>query len=316
MENERKPPLRLLQEEALARRIQKNHPLLPKINSSIEKRRAGYRGEQNMDYHLTFLPHNRYTVVRDLQLTDQFPFQIDTLLLSTQLIFILETKNIYGELFFDKYSNQLIRKVEGNENGFANPREQAQRQTYQFKNWLRKHKFPTIPVEYFATISYPQSIVKSNDEKLFDRVFHTEHVVKKILHLEKSYPAVITDNKTLRKIYKTLFKKNTPVKQDVLKKWGIQPAEIIRGVQCPACHKLPMKRNYSIWFCPYCMFESKVAHIQAIRDYFLLLDSVITNKACREFLLLSSRRTSLQILNSMNLIKMGSTKSVLYIEKK
>jgi hypothetical protein len=316
MENERKPPLRLLQEEALARRLPKNHPLLPKIYSSIERRRAGYRGEQNMDYHLTFLPHNRYTVVRDLHLTDQFPFQIDTLLLSAQLIFILETKNIYGELFFDKYSNQLIRKIEGIEEGFINPREQAQRQTYQFKNWLRKHKFPAIPVEYFATISKPQSIVKTNDEKLFDRVFHTEHVVNKIVHLEKCYTAFITDDKMIRKIYKTLIKENNPVKYDVLKIWGIQPGEIIRGVQCPSCHRFPMKRNYSTWFCTYCKFESKEAHIQAVRDYFLLLESCITNKTCREFLLLSSRRTTLQILNSMNLIKMGLTKNVFYKEKK
>ena len=70
--------------------LSKNHPLLPKIHSSIERRKAGYRGELNMDYHLTFLPPKRYSIVRDLHLTDQFPFQIDTVLLSSQLIVILE----------------------------------------------------------------------------------------------------------------------------------------------------------------------------------------------------------------------------------
>ncbi|WP_338471742.1 nuclease-related domain-containing protein [Niallia sp. XMNu-256] len=314
MKNERKPPLRLLQEEALARRLPKNHPILPKVHNSIEKRRAGYRGELNMDYHLTFLPHNRYTIVRDLHLTDQFPFQIDTLLLSPQVIFILETKNIFGELFFDKYSKQLIRTVEGNENGFTNPREQAQRQSYQFQNWLIKHNFPSIPIEHFATISYPQSIMKTNDEKLFDRVFHTEHIVNKILEFEQPYSTSVADSKMIRKIHKTLIKENTPMKINILNKWGISPHEIIKDIQCPTCLRYPMKRNHGIWFCPYCMNESKEGHIQAIKDYFLLFDSPITNKTCREFLLLSSRRTSQQILNSMNLIKKGTTKSVFYIE--
>ena len=316
MENERKPPLRLLQEEALARRLSKNHPLLPKIHSSIEKRKAGYRGELNMDYHLTFLPPKRYSIVRDLHLTDQFPFQIDTLLLSSQLIVILETKNIYGKLFFDKNSKQLIRKVDEVEDGFSNPTEQAKRQSFQFKNWLIKHKFPAIPIEYFATISNPQSIIKSNDEKLFNHVCHSEHVVAKILLLEKSYSMIITDEKTIRKIRKTIIKENNPPKHNVLKSWGISRTEIIHGVECTNCHRFPMKRNYSTWFCPYCMAVSKEAYIQAIKDYFLLIDSFITNKACREFLLLSSRRTSQRMLNSMNLLKKGSTKSVVYVERK
>ncbi|WP_428910938.1 nuclease-related domain-containing protein [Niallia sp. Krafla_26] len=316
MENERKPPLRLLQEEALARRLPKNHPTLSKIQNSIAKRRAGYRGELNTDYHLTFLPHNRYTIVRDLSLTNQYSFQIDTLLLSPQIIFILETKNIYGELFFDKYSNQLIRTIEGHEDGFTNPREQAERQSYQFQNWLKRFRFPTIPIEYFATISYPQSIMKTNDEKLFERVFHTEHIVKKILQMEQKYSTPVTDNKTIRKLYKKLLMENNPEKMDVLSKWGISPDEMIRGVQCPECEQFPMKRIHGVWFCTYCMNQSKKAHIQAVQDYFLLFNSPLTNKTCREFLLLSSRRTTVQILNSMNLIKNGTTKTISYSENR
>ncbi len=143
MKDERKLPLRLQQEEALARRIHKAHPLLPKILKSIGARKAGYRGEQNIDYHLTFLPQNKYTILRDLQLTDQYPFQMDTVLLSPQLIFVIETKNITGTLFFDKNSNQMIRTIDNVEEGFPNPLLQVQRQTHQLKNWLLQHKLPT-----------------------------------------------------------------------------------------------------------------------------------------------------------------------------
>ena len=60
MTHERKIPLRLEQEKALARRIPEVHPQLPKILNSIEAKKAGLRGEQNLDYHLSFFPEKIY----------------------------------------------------------------------------------------------------------------------------------------------------------------------------------------------------------------------------------------------------------------
>ena len=314
MTQERKPPLRLLQEEALAGRISKTHPLLPKILNSIGARKGGYRGEQDIDYHLTFLPQNKYTILRGLRLIDQFPFQIDTVLLSTQLIFAIETKNISGTLFFDKNSNQMIRKINDVEEGFPNPLLQVQRQTHQLKNWLLQHKFPPIPIEYLVTISQPKTILKSNQPQIFNKIFHTDHVVDKIISIEKGYPSHIVDEKGIRKISKMLIKEDTSSSNNILASWGISPQEIITGVACPACHRIPMIRLFSTWYCPSCKEESKDAHIQALKDYFLLMGSTITNKQCREFLHIPSRRTSEQLLKSMNLTKVGSTKGIYYTE--
>jgi hypothetical protein len=314
MRQERKPPLRLLQEEALTGRISKTHPLLPKILNSIGARKGGYRGEQDIDYHLTFLPQNKYTILRDLRLIDQFPFQIDTVLLSTQLILAIETKNISGTLFFDKNSNQMIRKINDVEEGFSNPLLQVQRQTHQLKNWLLQHKFPPIPIEYLVTISQPKTILKSNHPQIFNKVIHTDQVVDKIISIEKSYPSHIVDEKGIRRISKMLIKEDTSSSNNILASWGITPQEIITGVACPACHRIPMIRLFSTWYCPSCKEESKDAHIQALKDYFLLMGSTITNKQCREFLHISSRRTSEQLLKSMNLTKVGSTKGIYYTE--
>ena len=314
MTQERKPPLRLLQEEALAGRISKAHPLLPKISNSIGARKAGYRGEQDIDYHLTFLPQNKYTILRDLRLIDQFPFQMDTVLLSRNLIFAIETKNISGTLFFDKNSNQMIRTIDDVEEGFSNPLLQVQRQTHQLKNWLLQHKFPPIPIEYLVTIRQPKTILKSNQPQIFNKIIHTDHVIDKIISIEKGYPSHIVDEKTIRKISKALIKEDTSESNDILESWRISPQEIITGVACPACHRIPMIRLFSTWYCPSCKEESKDAHIQAIKDYFLLMGSTITNKQCREFLHIPSRRTSEQLLQSMNLTKIGSTKGVFYTE--
>ena len=216
MTQERRPPLRLLQEEALARRLPKTHPLLPKILNSIGARKGGYRGEQDIDYHLTFLPQNKYTIFRGLRLIDQFAFQIDTVLLSTKLIFAIETKNYSGTLYFDKDSKQMIRRMDDVEEGFPNPLLQVQRQTHQLKNWLLQHKFPPIPIESLVTISQPKTILKSNQPEIFKKIFHTEHVVDKIISIEKGYSSHIVDEKGIRRISKMLVKEDTSLSNNIL----------------------------------------------------------------------------------------------------
>jgi hypothetical protein len=312
MNKERKIPIRLLQEEALLRRLPKGHPLLPKIGSSVERRKAGHRGEQNIDYHLSFLPQNKYLIFRGLRLIDQHPFQIDTLLLSPRLILSIETKNISGTLTFDKHSEQMIRKYGDTEEGFSNPLRQAERQVIQLRNWLHKHKFPAIPIEYFVTISQSQTILKSNHMNLFEKVIHTEQVVNRIQSIDKRYRTDIIDEKMIRKISRTLIKEDTYASSDILKSWNISPSEIVPGVECPFCHTIPMTRTHGKWCCSVCKEISKDAHIQAIKDYFLLLGKTMSNKQCREFLFISSKRTAEQLLNSMNLTREGVTRGIVY----
>ena len=206
----------------------------------------------------------------------------------------------------------MIRTLDGVEEGFPNPLLQVQRQTQQLKNWLLQHKFPPIPIESLVTISQPKTILKSNQPQIFNKIFHTEHVVDKITSIEKGYSSHIVDEKGIRRISKMLVKEDTSLSNNILASWGITPQEITTGVVCPACHKTPMIRLFSTWYCPSCKEESKVAHIQAIKDYFLLMGTTITNKQCREFLHIPSRRTSERLLQSMNLTRVGSTKGVFY----
>lgn len=312
MNDERKIPIRLLQEEALLRRLPKGHPLLPKLCNEVGRRKAGHRGEQNIDYHLTFLPQNKYRIFRGLRLVDKYTFQIDTLLLSPQLIFSIETKYISGTLTFDIHSGQMIRTYGDREEGFPNPIEQAKRHVIQLRNWMHKHKFPDIPIEYLVTISQPQTILKSNHIDTFKKVIHTEQVVNRIQSIDKRYRTDVIDEKMIRKISKTLIKKDISASNNILKSWNISPSEIVLGVECPFCHAIPMDRVHGKWCCSVCKEVSKDAHIQAITDYFLLLNETITNKQCRDFLCISSRRTTQQLLNSMNLTREGVTKGICY----
>ncbi|RXT05332.1 nuclease-related domain-containing protein [Ammoniphilus sp. CFH 90114] len=96
----RKKPLIIHQKESLLRRLLPDHKMRHKITRNLKKRKRGFDGEQNLDYHLSFLPEKDYLILTDLNLvTDGKPFQIDTLVLTPYLIFIIESKNFFGKLF-------------------------------------------------------------------------------------------------------------------------------------------------------------------------------------------------------------------------
>lgn len=308
----RKMPLRLLQEEALSRRLKKNHPLLPKILSSIEKRKAGFRGELAVDYHLSFLSGSKYTILNNIHLANEYTFQIDTLILSPSIFFIIESKNFSGTLFFDKHSGQFIQKNNGIETGFPNPIQQAKRQVCQLKTWLKKHKIEEVPIEYFVAISNPATIIHSNDRRIFQRLFHVDHLISKIYNREKYYKKPAINEKTIKKIKRKITQESASLFENILPYWNIDKSEILRGVRCPCCQYIPMYRIHSCWHCPSCKNNSKNAHEEAVKDFLLLMKETITNRECRDFLFLASRKTAAQILRGMNLKKGGTTKGAYY----
>ena len=154
-------PLKIRQLEALLRRLPPNHPKIPLIEQDLIKRRAGYRGEKNVDYHLSFLP-DEYLIFHGLRLVHQHPFQIDTLILAPSFITAAEIKNISGTLFFEKHSQQVIRQSSKGEDGFSNPLLQVQRHKVQLQGWMEKMKLPELPIELLVIISSNSTIIKTN----------------------------------------------------------------------------------------------------------------------------------------------------------
>ncbi|MBM7660464.1 hypothetical protein JOC85_001236 [Bacillus mesophilus] len=119
-------PIRIKKLEALLRRLPKSHMKRGDIEEELAKSYAGFRGEQSMNYHFDYLDKKKYTIIHDLRLFDQnHYFQMDTLILSTRFLLIVEIKNIIGTLIFDKSFQQLIRSYNGKEDAFHNPLIQA-----------------------------------------------------------------------------------------------------------------------------------------------------------------------------------------------
>lgn len=209
---ERKIPLRIEINKALLRRLPTNHPKRSKVEADLAKRQAGYNGELSLDYHLSFLPNEQFLIMHDLRLTNgTYPFQIDTLILSPYIFIILEVKNISGTIFFDKNFQQMLRTINGVEEGFQDPLIQAKRQKLQLTDWLKNRNITDIPIEYLIVVSNPSTVLKTNFNhgSVLDRVCHAAHLIDKIEKYTTLYKIEKLCQKSLRKLTRILLKSHS-----------------------------------------------------------------------------------------------------------
>ncbi|SFC53016.1 Nuclease-related domain-containing protein [Bacillus sp. OV322] len=298
--------------EALLRRLPQGHAKRQDIADELAKRQAGFRGEQSLDYHLSFLPKD-YCILHDLRLSDQDRFfQIDTLIITPSFILILEVKNFSGTLFFDTAFHQLIRTLNGKEEAFPDPVLQVKRQQRQLSAWLESKKFISIPIEALVVVASPYTIIKGNHE-LQRVVTHSGNFENLMNKLEKKHTEDVLSKKEMRKLSNLLLRNHTPSDINILQRFYLSKKDLLPGVWCPCCEALSMIRAWGgRWICNQCQQTSTDAHIQALQDYILLFGPVITGPRIREFLRLPSKSVTTKLIKSLNLPSTGTTKDRIY----
>ncbi|WP_170169184.1 nuclease-related domain-containing protein [Mesobacillus subterraneus] len=307
-------PLRILVNEALLRRLPPNHPKRQEILKDLLIIRAGFKGEQDIDYYLSLLDDNDFHIFQDLRIPQGSKhFQIDLLLLSTKFILLIENKNMPGIIEFDPDFKQVFRRYNDTTEVYDCPIDQVKRQVYQFRNWLKKHNINPLPLEFLVTYSNHGSILQnpSKNQEVFDRVSKGGNLIFKIGEFQNSHQKEILTLKDIKKLTKLLIKSHEPETASI-RKYNISPSEIIPGILCPACDRFSMERISRKWYCLHCGTSSTSAHEQAILDYFLLIGRTITNMQLRKFLLMPSRTIATYLLGNMDLKHTGSTKNRVY----
>ncbi|MFJ7407793.1 MULTISPECIES: hypothetical protein [unclassified Lysinibacillus] len=78
--------------------------------------------------------------------------------------------------------------------------------------------------------------------------------------------------------------------------YQIDPNVLQRGVFCENCGHFGMKKQKRSWFCHSCQHQSTDAHVQALKDYYMLVGDTITNRDCREFLKIDSEYIAKRLL--------------------
>ncbi|WP_191991791.1 nuclease-related domain-containing protein [Bacillus aerolatus] len=312
----REVPLKIHKLEALARRLPELHAKRPDVEAELAKSWAGHRGEEALDYHLTFLEEGQHMIFHGLRLpgANGHFFQIDTLILCANMAVILETKNIAGTLYFDQFFHQLLRTQEDSEDIFSDPLLQIRRQKRQLTSWLANRKITDIPIAPFVVISFPTTKITTDPEhkEVLQKVIHAATVPYKIERLHQLHQTSILKTKDLKKAAHQLVTQHVPHNPDLLKQFQISEAELLKGAQCPACQHIPMKRMKGKWHCLRCNHRSSDAHIQALTDYALLHNNTMTNRTFREYLQIDSRSIATHLLRTLKLQHSGSQKNRTY----
>jgi ribosomal protein L37AE/L43A len=298
--------------EVLTRRVHKSHFSYSMIERELAKNLAGYRGEKSFVYYLEEIDSKKYMIFHGLRLkqNDQY-FQMDVVIISFAFILIIEVKNIAGTIFFDQEHHQLIRKMDHVEEGYLDPIAQVRSQSSKFTRWLQKLKLPNIPVETLVVISNPSTIIKSN-KQISHLVSHSSNFTHILELLERKYKQAYYTKKDLQKLSLQLMTKHISHDPDVFELFHINQNDISKGVHCPKCNNIPMKRIVGKWCCDKCMYKSTKAHVDSLKDYALLIRPTITNEQLRKFLQLTSRSVATSILKSMKLKSSGKNKGVIY----
>ncbi|WP_242216676.1 nuclease-related domain-containing protein [Bacillus cereus group sp. BfR-BA-01380] len=308
---ERKVPIYLRQLEALLRRLPAHHSKWNVVSENVAKHRAGYKGEQAIDYPLSFLPEKEYSILHDIRLFDQdHYFQIDTIIISSRFLLFLEIKNIVGTLLFDSKFNQLIRISEEKSEGFPDPILQIKRQEIQLRKWLNLHGFSNLPIESLVVISTPRTIIKTLDDTLLHTIIHSANLPHKIKRLEIKYKKKAIAN--VHELIHQMITDNAPLQQNILEQYKITKEELVRGVQCEACSMAPMVKIRQGWHCPNCKDISKWAHKFALRDYALLISTTCTNHELKDFLCIQSGATVKRLLHAIEIPYTGKNKGRTY----
>ncbi len=98
----------------------------------------------------------------------------------------------------------------------------------------------------------------------------------------------------------------------VLERFQISKKELVTGVHCSICNKIPLLRIHGYWYCTMCNQKYLDAHKESIKDYSYLWSSTITSKQLKHFLHISCSSLATRILKTMNLPLTGSKKGTVY----
>ncbi|WP_157950978.1 nuclease-related domain-containing protein [Peribacillus acanthi] len=303
---ERVLPIPIVKLESLLRRIPKEHVKRRLIEAELAKRLSGFRGEQSVDYYLyRLIESENHLIINDIRLpyNSKNYFQIDVLILSKTHFLILELKNIAGELIFDSKFKQIIRKNNGKEEVLPDPILQINRQEILLREQLKKYNFPFIPIESLVVMTNSSAILKSiNDtDGYYNKVIRIASLPDKINEFEATYNREIITTKEINRVADYILSNHNPGDVDFITKFEIDKSHIINGVICPKCNEAPMKSIYMKWRCQMCNHISEDAHLLALQEYKLLINSQISSKELKKYFLLHNDSVCYRWIKKLNL---------------
>lgn len=269
-----------------------------------------------MDYKLSLFTEKNLLHLPDIRLKlHHHFFQMDSIIITSNVILILEAKHMKGTLAYYGAERQLVQKDGESEKGFKDPILQARTQAVHLQSWLRQAGW-NIPVETLVVSTNQHAIIKNPDHHGdFTRQFVTlEDLPFKIKEIFTEFQTSRLRPAEQRKLAQMLIAHHIPARSSLIQQLRIQDHHLLSGVACPVCTSSPLQKISYSWHCTACTYQGKADYKRVILDYFLLHGAdFISNQMCRDILQVQHAHTAYHLVNTMNLQTTGSNKGRKYL---
>lgn len=289
----------------------KNHLKFSTIQEEYYQTVAGDIGEEAVMKVIEQLdlPYKFYAL-HNVSLYSETLFQMDILIITQYYAFILEVKNIKGEITFT--DQQMIRTLAtGETRSFDNPFLQLEEYQSQLKRLFQASHI-SLPIFRAVAFAFSSSIIKDppkNKTILFRRG------IKPYIRNIPASACILSDTQ-LENLKNFLIEENIDFQPFPLTDhFGIDSNSLLKGVECEHCGLIGMKKVIRNWYCPRCKSSQRNAHESALRDYLLVYKNTLSNQECQQFLQLNNKYEATRILNNPMLIKTGQSRSRKYSMK-
>ena len=299
----RSAQLNLFGQDALKKRLNREHSKFKEVERNYLRAKAGVSGEIYVDQQLAQYEHfDPHLIIHDLHLKASSYFQIDNLFLTQSYALVIEVKNIKHTVeimqnpFYMKQTNP-----EGEIIIMDSPEEQLDKNIMWLNDWLLKRNW-FVPVHGVIVFTNSDSHIIANNCS-YD-IVRPRYLTKKIRKMATN--RVFLSNEELIQLGEELLLHHSDYAYKALTdKYQLKSMDVLTGVECPVCHKLGMKRNKQKWICS-CHHISTNAHLQTLKDYFLIFGPEISNSEFRRFFHIENRNVATRLLKSMKLSESGN----------
>ncbi|MFJ5769120.1 NERD domain-containing protein [Psychrobacillus sp. NPDC093180] len=308
----------VIKQYALLKRLRIPHVKEEDIRKDIHQIESGIRGENRLLQKLNELRlPGPYRIFSDLSLqSGEWKVQIDCLIVTDRCCIVLESKNISDDLYFNENSDEFY-KVDraGQEVVYRNPYYQLLKHIRFMKEFFQLLNFPQMKVTGAVVLTAKSFRIRQKPTHY--PIFKLESIIEKILHMYESPSSFSLSNEQIDSVEQTLWKKqSTFIHRPLCESYQISPNELIRGVECPKCGMLGMKRTGKVWTCPSCKQKSRDAHKHAVEEYFWLVSKEMRNRDFRVFCKVDSVYAASRMLNNMDLQVHRAGPKTFYTQKK
>ncbi|MET3683063.1 hypothetical protein ABID56_001153 [Alkalibacillus flavidus] len=301
----------LEQLELLVPRYKSQDSTFQLLQEKLGRERAGYKGEKNVQHFLNSLQISDLFVLYGYRSfgVDSY-FQIDTLLITTHFILIIESKHIRGTLSLNDF-NQLIQHYNGTKTVFNNPLMQAKVQRYQLTYLLQKLQLNHLPIHTCATFTHSKAELNFSQQS--PNMFPVQNLLSFIHQLFQSQPDPLISKQQAMNIARTLKDYHQPREVNLLEELEIDNDLISKGVRCtnPLCQHSKMTRVHGNWQCNKCQYKDRFAHLQTFKEFAIIYGTRnIINQQAKSFLNIDSPQTTKRLLSILE--KLGDNKGRIY----